>query len=88
MASGTPKFPFLAEKTPPEGLWNPNFSFFGRKCLCWTRKWLKIAAGTSTEHVITIADPYDLSPEASFCAAKEAARANFGPDTLIWKVCC
>ena len=31
MASGTPKFPFLAEKTPPEGLWNPIFSFFGSK---------------------------------------------------------
>ena len=40
------------------------FPFLAEKCLCWTRKWLRIAAETSTEHVITISDPYDLSPEA------------------------
>ena len=86
MASGTPKFPFLAEKTPPEGLWNPNFSFFGRKMPLLDQKMAENRCRnidrTCHHHIRSIRSV----PRGLILRRQRRREQNFGPDTLFWKV--
>ena len=84
--SGRLQIPFFGKKKPPEGLWDPTFSFFGRKMPLLDQKMAENRCRnidrTCHHHIRSIRSV----PRGLILRRQRRREQNFGPDTLFWKV--